>query len=257
MTPPLPSLELFDTHMHLERDGDPAEGFVAARKNGVTRFLIAGGCLESSTRAAHVAAAEPGAWAAAGVHPHDAEDFDCLPPFEKLLALSEVVAVGEIGLDYHYDNSPRDAQRRVFETFIDLAGQLGLPAIVHCREAFDDCLAILKNTLRANQVFEIHSFTGTPDEARTVLEMGAYLSYNGMTTFRRADNIRETLAIVPGERLLLETDAPWLAPVPHRGKKNQPGYVRHIAEYVATFRKTPLAELAEQTTANARRFFNV
>jgi len=168
-----------------------------------------------------------------------------------------VVAVGEIGLDYHYEHSPRNRQQEVFRRFLQLAGERNLPAAIHCRDAFADCLAILDETLLPGQRFEIHSFTGTPAEAEQVLARGAFLSYNGMATFRRAENIRETLAVVPLERLLLETDAPWLAPVPYRGKRNVPAYLRDIAVQIAETKQVSLDTLAEITTRNACDFFQV
>jgi len=250
-------MDLFDTHFHLDAEDDAAALCAQARAVGVTRMLILGGCASSSERARRAASGEPGVYAAAGVHPHDAADFTDLAPFLELYADPKVVAVGEIGLDYHYEHSPRNRQQEVFRRFLQLAGERNLPAAIHCRDAFADCLAILDETLLPGQRFEIHSFTGTPAEAEQVLARGAFLSYNGMATFRRAENIRETLAVVPLERLLLETDAPWLAPVPYRGKRNVPAYLRDIAVQIAETKQVSLDTLAEITTRNACDFFQV
>ncbi len=250
-------MELFDTHFHLDAEDDAAALCEQARAVGVTRMLILGGCATSSERARRAAANQPGVYAAAGVHPHDAAGFTDLAPFLELYADPKVVAVGEIGLDYYYEHSPRERQREVFRQFLALAGERDLPAAIHCRDAFADCMAILDDVLVPGQRFEIHSFTGTPAEAEEVLARGAFLSYNGMATFRRSENIRETLAVVPLERLLLETDAPWLAPVPHRGKRNVPAYLTDIAARIAEVKDVPTETLAAITTRNAREFFRV
>lgn len=250
-------MELFDTHFHLDAGDDAAALCAQARLAGVTRLLVLGGCVQSSVRACRAAAGESGLYAAAGVHPHDAADFSDLAPFLELYADPKVVAVGEIGLDYHYEHSPRARQREVFAQFLGVAGERGLPAVVHCREAFADCLAILDDSLAPGQRLLLHSFAGSPAEAEQALARGAFLSYNGMATFRRSANIRETLAMVPLERLLLETDAPWLAPVPYRGKRNVPAYLGEIARCVAETKQVPTEELAEITTRNACEFFQV
>lgn len=248
-------MELFDTHFHLDAEDDAAALCAQARAAGVTRQVVLGGCAHSSARACRAAAGEPGLYAAAGVHPHDAAEFADLAPFLELYVEPKVVAVGEIGLDYYYEHSPRARQREVFALFLGVAAERKLPAVIHCREAFADCLAILGETPGLR--FVLHSFTGTPDEAGEALARGAFLSYNGMATFRRSENIRETLATVPLERLLLETDAPWLAPVPHRGKRNVPAYLREAALRIAEVKQVSPDTLAEITTRNACEFFQV
>jgi TatD DNase family protein len=251
-------MELFDTHFHLDPHDNAASLCEQARAADVTRLLVLGGCAASSQRAVQAARRIPGLYAAAGVHPHDAADFDGDPaPFLEMYADPNVVAVGEVGLDYHYEHSPRERQQEVLRQFLRIGAARDLPVIIHCREAFADCVAILDDTLAPGQRFEIHSFTGTPAEAEEMLARGAFLSYNGMATFRRAENIRETLRVVPLERLLLETDAPWLAPVPYRGKRNVPAYLRDIALQVAEARNIPLDTLATVTTRNACEFFRV
>jgi TatD DNase family protein len=250
-------MDLFDTHFHLDAEDDAAALCAQARAAGVNRLVVLGGCIVSSARAHRAAIGEPGLYAAAGVHPHDAAGFTEMAPFLELYAEPKVVAVGEIGLDYYYEHSPRARQREVFAEFLGVAAERGLPAVVHCREAFADCLAIFDDCLVPGQRFVLHSFTGNPAEAEEVLARGAFLSYNGMATFHRSDNIRETLAMIPLERLLLETDAPWLAPVPHRGKRNVPAYLHDIALRIAEIKQVSPDALAEITTRNACEFFQV
>lgn len=251
------AVQLFDTHLHLDTGESPGLLFEEAGKVGVTRFLLAGTELANSRYVADVAVHEESVVASAGVHPHEASHFDRMEPFAELYERSVVVAVGEIGLDYHYNHSAPEAQRRVFQTFLEEARRCCLPAIVHCREAFADCLAILDEVMSDGGTFEVHSFTGTPAQAERILAMGGYLSFNGMVTFRNAGNIRNALAVVPFERLLLETDAPWLAPVPFRGTPNTPAYLVHTARTIAELRHIPLAELAVRTTANAMSLFGL
>jgi TatD DNase family protein len=251
-------MELFDTHFHLDPEDNAAELCEQARKAGVSRLMVLGGSVTSSQRAVQAAQDEPGLYAAAGVHPHDAEEFDGdFAPFLEMYADPKVIAVGEVGLDYYYEHSPRERQRQVFRQFLELGATQDLPVVIHCREAMEDCLSILDDTLVPGQRFEIHSFTGTPAEAEEMLARGAFLSYNGMATFRRAENIRETLRVVPLDRLLLETDAPWLAPVPYRGKRNVPAYLSDIAVRVAEAKGISTETLATTTTRNACEFFRV
>lgn len=247
----------FDTHLHLDPQDAPAALFAAARAVGVTRFLIAGTSAADSRRAVAVAAAADGVVAAAGVHPHEARHGFAPAEFRELLASPRAVAVGEIGLDYHYDHSPRPDQRRVFGAFLELAAELRRPVIVHCREAFADCLPMLAGAAAGGVRVLIHSFTGTPAQAEEVLAFGAYLSFNGMVTFPKADNIRAALAVVPPDRLLLETDAPYLAPVPYRGQRNVPAFVVAVGERVATEKGLTAAELAGVAMANSLRFFGM
>ncbi len=252
-SPPL----LFDTHLHLDTEAPTGETFSAARAAGVTRFLLAGTELLNSRHVSRIARREPGVFAAVGVHPHEASTFHSLSPFREILRRDEVVAVGEIGLDYHYDHSPRDVQRKVFRGFLELAAATGFPPLIHCREAFADCLAMVRDHFPRGRPLLIHSFTGDPEQAGHVLALGGTVSFNGMVTFKNAANIRATLAVVPPERLLLETDAPWLAPAPYRGKPNRPAHLVEIARKVAELKDLPLQRLAEITTRNACFFFGL
>jgi TatD DNase family protein len=249
---------LFDTHVHIEADDDVPALLQAARSAGVAEWLIAGTDVTDSLRAQRIAAVSPGVYAAAGVHPHQACGFDGdLAPFRELAAQPGVKAVGEIGLDYHYNFSPPDVQRRVFAAFIQLAAETRLPAIVHCREAFPDCLALLREAATAGVRFVLHSYTGTPECAQEMLALGGFFSFSGMLTFRKADNIRLALAAVPNDRVFLETDSPYLAPVPYRGQRNQPAFLVEIARCFAAERGLALEAAAQLTTANAHRFFGL
>lgn len=253
------SVELFETHFHLSREDSVADLTTAALAAGVTRLIAVAGNLEDSERLPGIVAAREGMYCTAGVHPHEAENFaGDVSPFRRLLQLPPVVAVGEIGLDYYYQHAAPAVQRGVFSTFLELSRELSLPAVVHCREAYDDCLFLLKeHSDHPNSQFEIHSYTGSPEWAEKILDLGGYFSFNGIISFQNAGNVRAALAAIPLERILLETDSPYLAPVPHRGKRNQPAYLIDIAKKVAECKKLSLEEVAAVTTRNAKRFFNV
>ncbi len=250
----MPPPELFDSHFHLYPEDD-AESLVArARENGVAGFLAAAGNLGEARFLAQLAP-RLGLFYAAGVHPHAAAEFDGdIAPFQELILAGGAAAVGEIGLDYHYNHSPPAVQRRVFGRFLALARECDLPVVVHCREAEEDCYAILRDAAVRPGSFVVHSFTGAPVWAERFLDLGAFLSFNGIITFRRADNVREILRLIPEDRMLAETDSPYLAPVPHRGRRNEPALVRFVVQRMAEERNLPFAEIARLTTANAHRF---
>ena len=252
-------MTLFDTHLHLSPEIAAAPFFAAARSRGVGLFLVAGTSSQDGDFVSSLADPEAGIYMATGVHPHSAAEFQMqdLPRFRDWLALPGAVAVGEIGLDFHYDHSPRLQQERVFATFLELAAELGKAAVIHCREAFAACHKLVKDYFPREIPFVVHSFTGSVPEAEKWLDLGAYLSFNGMVTFKKADNIRTALAAVPLERLLLETDSPYLAPVPYRGKTNTPAYLPEIADKVAQERQLDREKLAELTTNNACRLFSI
>ncbi|MEI8078117.1 MAG: TatD family hydrolase [bacterium] len=248
---------MFDTHLHLDPEDDPAALFAAGRAAGVTRFMVCGTTLADSARAQAVAASETGVLAAVGVHPHQAAEADGeLTPFRELAGQPGVAAIGEIGLDYHYDHSPRAVQQRVFAAMLELAVAVRRPAIVHCREAFADALPLLRDAAGAGLRLVVHSFTGTPDEAAALLGLGAYLGYTGMITFPKAENVRATLRVTPLERILAETDAPWLAPVPHRGQRNQPAFLPLVLAVIAREKGVSVAEADRVTTTNACALFD-
>lgn len=239
-----------DQHCHLPPADTPkvVELVDEARDAGVTRLVTVGTTVDQSRRALEVARRFAGVWATAGVHPHDAKDG--LDGLEELLGEPEIVAVGECGLDYHYDHSPRSVQRDVFAAQIELAHRHGLPLVIHTREAWDDTFAVLdREGVPEPTVF--HCFTGGPDEATAALERGAFLSFSGIVTFPSADELRAAAAVTPLERILVETDSPYLAPVPHRGKPNRPALVPVVGAAVAAAVGREVDEVEAATTANA------
>lgn len=208
----------------------------------------------SADRALALASTDPRLSATAGVHPHDAATWnrDVERWLRERLRDPRVAAVGEMGLDYHYDRSPRDVQRLAFEAQLDLASEAGKPVVIHAREADDDVATILRSHPRVTAI--LHSFSSGPSLLRAGLDLSHYVSFSGMVTFRNwtlDDAVRE----VPADRLLVETDGPYLAPVPHRGKRNEPAFVRRVAERIAEVRGVPVDELIAFTGANAARVF--
>ena len=224
-----------------------------AREAGVWHVVVVGGTLAESERAVELARARSGLSATAGVHPHEARHWstEAAARLRDLLALPEVVAVGETGLDYHYDHSPREAQRHAFEAQLALGSELGKPVVVHARDADDDMAAMLQ-TAAATVV--LHSFNSGRDVFEAGMAVGAYFSFSGMITFKNW-NPTVSPSDCPTDRLLVETDGPYLAPVPHRGQRNEPGLVRFVAEALARVRGEPVSNVAERTTGNARRLF--
>jgi TatD DNase family protein len=245
-----------DTHCHVPYEGlgEPASVIAAARSAGVTRLVTVGTDAEQSAAAIEVARAYEGVWATAGLHPHDAtKGVETIVP---LLDDARVAAVGECGLDYHYDHSPREVQREAFAAQIGLARQRRLALVVHCRDAWEDALAVL----RAEGVPErtvFHCFTGGPGEARRCLELGAFLSFSGIVTFKGADDVRAAAALCPLDRLLVETDSPYLAPPPHRGKPNQPAFLPLVGAGVAAAKGVDAALVEEASWANAEVAFGL
>lgn len=251
-----------DSHCHLDRldlaalETDLAGALDAARARGVQHFLCIGVDLESLPSVLAVADAHDDVSASVGVHPLHLDALE--PEIEKLVELAahpKVVAIGETGLDYHYDQEkPADQQRR-FRKHIEAARRTGKPLVVHTREARADTLAILREEGASRGV--LHCFTEDWDTARSALDLGFYISFSGIVTFANAKALREVARKVPLERLLIETDSPWLAPVPYRGKTNQPAYVTDVARAVAELRGMEVEELGEQTSANFRCLFGV
>ena len=254
MTPPTPP-GWTDSHCHLQYEGMAADAVDRAAEAGVTRLVCVGTDADSSRLAIAQARARPGVvWATAGLHPHDAgRGTDGI---EELLDQSEVVAVGECGLDYHYDHSPRPVQRQIFAAQVAMAHRHGLTLVVHTREAWDDTFAVLAGEgVPERTVF--HCFTGGPAEARRALDTGGFLSFSGIVTFRGADELRQAAAMCPADRMLVETDAPFLAPVPHRGQPNQPAYVKVVGEAVAAMRGVAAEDVAAATWENAEAAFRL
>jgi TatD DNase family protein len=235
-----------DAHCHVVDD----EALADAEAAGVTRFVAVGTDAASSAAMVDVAARHPNVRATAGVHPHDAAAAD-LAAVEVLLG--QVVAVGECGLDYHYDHSPRDVQREVFAAQIAMARRHGLPLVVHTREAWDDTFAVLGAAPAGPTMF--HCFTGGPDEARRALDLGGHLSFSGIVSFPKASDVRAAAALCPVDRLLVETDSPYLAPVPHRGRANRPALLPAVGVALAEVRGVKPQVVAEITWATTERLF--
>lgn len=249
------TIRWIDTHAHVHDDKmakTPVESLQAARDNGVEAFVVIGTDAHTSQAAINVAANNLDVWATVGLHPHDATNgVDSIIPF---INSPRVVAIGECGLDYYYEHSPRDVQRRAFEEQIALAKQHDLTLVIHTRDAWDDTFDVLDAAgMPSNTI--IHCFTGGPDEARKCLDRGAYLSFSGIVTFKNAVDVQEAAKICPLDRLLVETDSPFLAPVPHRGKPNEPAHVAIVGTAIADLKALAVSEVAAATTANARRVF--
>ncbi len=244
-----------DSHCHVHDSRMPGGTDAAVRAavdSGVTT-LIAVGC-DRATSLAAIAVADDhdDVFATVGLHPHDA--VNGVDSIVDLLDTESIVAVGECGLDYHYDHSPRDVQQRVFAEQIALANAHQLALVIHTRDAWDDTFGVLADVgVPARTVF--HCFSGGPDEARRALDTGALLSFSGIVTFKGAPEVQAAAAACPLDRMLVETDSPYLAPVPHRGKPNQPAWVTHVGQHIADLRDIAVAEVAAATTANARAVF--
>ena len=251
-----------DSHAHLADpafDADREEVIARARSAGVRAIVCIGESLAAADRAEAIARAHPGyiAWTA-GVHPHDAADFDTWRDLPALSAHLErgAVAVGECGLDYHYDHSPRPKQRQAFAEQLALARELGRPVVVHTREAEEDTAAMVTEAGAAGIRGVLHCFTGSAGLARTGLDAGWMISFSGIITFRKWTD-DALLRLVPDDRLLVESDAPYLAPVPHRGKRNEPAWVARTVERLAIARSADPHELAARCVANASRLFGL
>ncbi len=253
---------LVDSHCHLdylEKDGDLEEVVARARRAGVARMVTICTKLSEFERVRAIAARYPDVTCTVGVHPHEAgqEGVDSPEPLVERAEDSLVVGIGETGLDYYYEHSPREAQARSFRAHVKAARRTGLPLIVHARDADDDTVALLREEQAAGGPFPgvIHCFTAGPGLAAAALELGLYISLAGVVTFKKAQALRDTVASVPLDRLLVETDSPYLAPAPNRGKRNEPAFVVHTAAKLAEILDVPAAELNAATSDNFFRLF--
>jgi len=245
-------MEWIDNHCHIPPGADGDAWVDAARAAGVHEMVTVGVTHERSAEAIAVAARHDRVYATVGVHPHDAKDG--VEGLADLIDSPKVVAIGEAGLDYHYDHSPRDVQREVFAQHIALAHEHDLPLVIHTRDAWKDTFDIL-DTEGTPKRTVFHCFTGGPDEARAGLDRGIIISVSGIVTFKNAADLQAAVAICPLDRVMVETDSPYLAPVPHRGKKNQPANVVHVGHAVAALLDEPVERVAEATTTRARAFY--
>ncbi|MGM0574435.1 MAG: TatD family hydrolase [Myxococcota bacterium] len=253
---------IIDSHCHIDAerfDRDRAEVLARAEEAGVGRMIVigAGADLDNCRSAVALAEAHDHVWATVGIHPHDARrcDEDVYATIRDLTAHPKVVAVGETGLDYHYDHSPRGAQVEAFRRFIAMARDVSLPLVLHIRDAHEEALAVLREEDAGAIGGVVHCFTGTSADARAYLEMGFHLGITGIVTFKKAGDLKDVVREAPLERLLVETDSPYLAPTPHRGKRNEPAFVARVVDAIADLREATAGEIARRTTANTNRLF--
>lgn len=254
-------LKLFDTHCHLNDQAfqeDQEEVILRAKEAGVNKMAVIGFDLPSSREAVRLAKDNDSVYAGVGIHPHDAESVtpETFKELEDLLRDEKVVALGETGLDYYYEHSPRQAQQSVFRQSLEMALRAGKPVIIHDREAHGDLLSILREAGREYWGV-MHCYTGSREMARDLVRLGFFFSFAGPVTFKNAKRLAEVVKAIPDDRLLLETDAPYLAPHPFRGKRNEPSYLGRIAETLAEIRGASLEQIAKITWENACRFFNL
>jgi TatD DNase family protein len=258
-------MELIDSHAHLDFpqfDEDRAAVIERAREAGVAALLAIGTGPGPQKLDAALPLAEQydWVWATIGIHPHEAAQVtdEHLKTLEALSKHPRVIAWGEIGLDYHYDFSPREVQHAVFRHQLALARQEKLPVVIHCRDAWPDCLNILEQDWRSSGLGGIlHCFTGTAEEARQGIEMGFMVSFAGNVTYPRARNLRDVASAIPLDSLLIETDSPYLAPQQYRGRRNEPAYVAEVARTLGSVRNLPAGDVAALTAANFRKFFDL
>jgi TatD DNase family protein len=277
-------MNLIDSHAHLDFpqfDGDREAVIARARETGLVAIVNAGASLKSSRAAVALADKVDFIYATVGIHPHDAKTLTpaALAELRALASHPQVVAIGEIGLDYYRDLSPRPVQRRAFADQLALAAELGLPVVIHSRDAHDDALDMLRDWAQSppcparpcrvgasppraggtegERIGVMHSYAAGPGRLDEVLEMGFYIGISGPVTFKKAERLREVAAKVPPDRLLIETDCPYLTPEPHRGERNEPAYVRYVAQAVARARSVSEETVAQATVDNARRLFGI
>ncbi len=256
-------MKLIDTHCHLAHgrlSGKADEALDHARQAGVIAVICAAADMPETKNALSLAHRHNDVFCTAGIHPHEAKS----APHGYIENLRQAahdvsnVAIGEIGLDYHYDFSPRPDQQRVFAEQLELAKELGKPVVIHTREAFDDTMAIIRSSGVDGDRIVFHSCTDGPAAVRQALDIGATISFSGIATFRSATDVQQSAAITPDDRIMIETDSPYLSPEPVRKMKtNEPANVAHVATFLAALRKTPPNAFAELTTANAIRFFGL
>jgi TatD DNase family protein len=245
---------MIDSHSHIYTDRysvDRDAVIARAAAAGVTQLLQVGCSLEESRQAMALSVRVPGIYTAVGVHPHNATTLDAtvLEELAALTAHPKVLAWGEIGLDFYYDYSPRDVQQQAFAAQLRRVQECQVPVVIHTRDAEAATVEILRRYALPRSG-HVHCFTGTPALAETLLDMGLYIGFTGIVSFPKADNVRAALSVVPLERLLIETDSPYLAPPPYRGRRNEPAFVRHVAEAIAQVKAVPVTDVLRHSTQN-------
>ncbi len=254
-------LEFIDTHCHLEMeafDKDREEVIARAKDANIKYIINAGSDREGNLKGLKLSSMHPQIYSAVGIHPHDAVTLDetLFQELNEWVKKPKVIAIGEIGLDYHYLNSPKGIQIEVFRRQVNLAQNVGLPVIVHSREAKNDTLRILREEI-TNTTGVLHCFSGDAHMAKKAMELGFYISLAGPITFKNAAKLREIVQTIPDEFLLIETDAPYLSPIPLRGKRNEPSFVKHTAQAIADIRGITLNDVGRITTLNAKKLFRI
>ena len=257
-------MQLIDTHCHLTFEsayggtGDVEAVVERSKAAGVTRWISVGTDMQENRKAIALAHRFENMYAAIGIHPHDAKDVtaETINELKKLAQNKKVVAIGETGLDFYYDNSPRNQQASVFAEHLGLARQLNLPVIIHSRKAFDQTMEILQKSGSGIEKVVFHCFSGSPDQAKMILDKGFHISFTGVVTFKNAEKTRQAAKIVPVDRLMLETDCPYMSPEPMRKQRiNEPALMIHTAKCLAGLKEMPLAEFAAAVTATSKAFF--
>ncbi|WP_207204775.1 TatD family hydrolase [Miniphocaeibacter massiliensis] len=252
---------MIDSHAHLddEKFNYDRENIIKELKENQVAYVINPGAdLESSKRAIELSKEYDFIFPAVGVHPHDAQSFseEIYNEIKNMAIKDKAVAIGEIGLDYYYDNSPRDKQKEVFKKQLELARELNLPVIIHTRDAYGDTFDIL-NEFKGEVIGVMHCYSGSLEMAERYMSLGYYISFAGPVTFKNAKNVKETAENIPMDRLLIETDSPYLTPTPNRGKRNEPKYVKYVAETIAELKDVPVSDVIEASRENARNLFKL
>jgi TatD DNase family protein len=255
-------MNLTDTHLHLhfpQFDSDRSDMIRRAIQGGVRSFLNIGTDLEDSKKAIAIAEQYPEVYAAVGYHPHETKHAHAaeLAELEKLLSHPKVVAIGEVGLDYFHEHSPREVQEKLFQTFLTWYDQYRKPIIIHCRDAYEDMLRVLKEYGKAPYRGTLHCYSSDAPTMKKYLDLGFHVAFGGALTYKKNDPLREACALCPKDRLLLETDAPYLAPQSRRGQRNEPLYMIETAECAAKLHGLTPDQVAELTTANAKNLFGL
>jgi len=253
---------LIDTHAHIYFDNfkeDLDDVISRAKEAGVKAIVVPSTSLQDAEKVIELIEKYDMVYGAIGVHPHDTKDWDYswLNKIKELTAHKKIVAMGEIGLDYFYDFSPKAKQIEAFTAQLDLALQLDLPVIIHNRDADTDLMSIIPEFITAGLQMQFHCFSGTKELAQQLIDLKQFISFTGNITFKKADELREIAAMVPLSQMLIETDSPFMTPVPHRGKRNEPAYVKLVADTIATLHGKPESEVEQITTNNAYRFFGL
>ncbi|MGI5899222.1 MAG: TatD family hydrolase [Christensenellales bacterium] len=255
---------LFDTHAHLTHpkfDGDRQEVIAAMAQAGVDLCMTVGDDVQSSKECIALAEKHKGLYAVCGIHPHEAKDMrpGDIDVLKKMMEHPKVRAWGEIGLDYYYDFSDRSAQRECFEAQLDAAFDIGKPCVLHVRDSHGDTFALLKSRADKNGLPKtlLHCYSGSAEMAREYVKLGCSISFTGVITFKNASKILEAVKAVPKDRLMIETDCPYLAPVPYRGKRNEPAFVAKVAQAVADIRGESYEDVCAYTHENGKRFFGI